>query len=539
MIGKTLALVRRSLRVESRDLRPHLFRGALAAIILFFLAMLQREVGLSSAGGLPFFISITTLNYVFVTLAGASFFASAITEEKEERTLGLLRMANVGSLSLLLGKWIPRLLAAIFLVGLQIPFTILAITMGGVQWNQVTQVFLCLLAHLFLVGNLGLFCSVVMKRTTTACGLAIVLLLGYHLLPPLLLAISYSSFRGATVTFLSRMADELHSITGIGRLEEILRVGFAEAPYQPGPHFIANLVAGSVLFGLSWLLLGPCTRNDIEMDGAGTVWTKNLFARGPRRSRRAWDAAFVWKDFLSVAGGPVGFRLRLIAYSLAIVGITLATAQYDFSEMIWEVFSLAIIWDFIGEELVRFGQQLGTIAIVVTLFMLQLEIPFATTRAFRQELSEQTWSTLVMLPRTLPEVAYPKLLGSLMSLLPCLLWLGVGTLLLLDDFLDMLGNLLRHDEGVLVIFLYLSHYLLAVHLATWLSVAYRWAIWPVAIFLAGFMVVMSIVLVASGALCLGGGPDDVMMFLWASGLLLPTVILHMHTGWKLTELAAE
>ena len=115
----------------------------------------------------------------FATLAGPLMFATCITEEKEEQTLGLLRMANVGPLSLLLGKLAPRLASALLILIVQFPFTLLAITLGGVGWSQVFAAFCTLLAHVFLIANVGLFCSVVGRRTGSAVGLCAILLFGY------------------------------------------------------------------------------------------------------------------------------------------------------------------------------------------------------------------------------------------------------------------------------------------------------------------------------------------------------------------------
>ena len=83
--------------------------------------------------------SLTWVNIWFITLVGVTYFSSAITEEKEERTLGLLRMADIGSGSILLGKWAPRVVGMLSLVAVQFPFTLLAITLGGVTQAQVER----------------------------------------------------------------------------------------------------------------------------------------------------------------------------------------------------------------------------------------------------------------------------------------------------------------------------------------------------------------------------------------------------------------
>ena len=55
---------------------------------------------------------------------------SAEAEEKEEQTLGLLRMTGLNALSILLGKSTSRLLGALLLLLAQFPFTIFAITLA-------------------------------------------------------------------------------------------------------------------------------------------------------------------------------------------------------------------------------------------------------------------------------------------------------------------------------------------------------------------------------------------------------------------------
>src|SRR5262245_49373029 len=132
MIRKTLALLIRALRVDARNFRSHLIRVGLLSVILYSLWFSDFMSPLSGAPGLTLFRILAISNAVFVTIFGVGHFASAIAEEKEERTLGLLKMADVGSLSILLGKWAPRMIAMLLLVIVQVPFTLLSVTLGGV-----------------------------------------------------------------------------------------------------------------------------------------------------------------------------------------------------------------------------------------------------------------------------------------------------------------------------------------------------------------------------------------------------------------------
>ena len=77
-------------------------------------------------------------------------------------------MAGVSSLALLMGKSTPRLIAALILLTVQLPFTMLAITLGGVSIYQVLAAYTCLFAYLVLVANTALFFSVICQRSRTA-----------------------------------------------------------------------------------------------------------------------------------------------------------------------------------------------------------------------------------------------------------------------------------------------------------------------------------------------------------------------------------
>src|SRR6188508_1110713 len=131
MSSPLLALFARSLREDVRLKMTYFTRVGLVAVILLFLLSTTDAFGWTNAPGLRFFGTVVFINFFFIVLAGFSYFASAITEEKEEMTLGLLRMTNLDPLSILLGKSTSRLIGALLLLVAQLPFTLLAISLGG------------------------------------------------------------------------------------------------------------------------------------------------------------------------------------------------------------------------------------------------------------------------------------------------------------------------------------------------------------------------------------------------------------------------
>mgnify|MGYP000563087715 CR=1 FL=1 len=123
--GSTAAMFTRALRSDTRRLRPHLFRMLFAGLILGSLVMAHIQSLSLGAPGLFFFGNILWLNLVLIVLAAVSFLSTAITEEKEEGTLGLLMLAGVSPLAMLLGKSSTRLFSTALL--LVVPFLVFGI----------------------------------------------------------------------------------------------------------------------------------------------------------------------------------------------------------------------------------------------------------------------------------------------------------------------------------------------------------------------------------------------------------------------------
>src|SRR5215218_7234938 len=104
MFGPWLALTVRALRVDSRSWLSHSLRLVFVLIVFFGLLNAHISQDFYGAPGLQLFSVLSWMNLFFISLAAVSMFATPITEEKEEATLGLLRMAGIGPLGLLLGK---------------------------------------------------------------------------------------------------------------------------------------------------------------------------------------------------------------------------------------------------------------------------------------------------------------------------------------------------------------------------------------------------------------------------------------------------
>ena len=154
-----LALFIRSLRENIRGASFAWMRAGMATVVLLTLFWFKGMDQLG-AGGVAFFQPFAVYNAAMIAIAAMSYFASAITEEKEEQTLGLLRMTDLSVLAILFGKSTSRILSGLMLLAVQFPFALLAITLGGMTWEQIAITYALLCAFLIFTANLGLLASV-------------------------------------------------------------------------------------------------------------------------------------------------------------------------------------------------------------------------------------------------------------------------------------------------------------------------------------------------------------------------------------------
>ncbi len=532
-MNKTLALLVRALRTESRDIKSHLFRFGLAGVVVLILLMGWLSLDNQSAPGSTLFKTMTWANWVFVTLAGGTIFAIAISEETEQQTLGLLRMANIGPLSLLLGKWLPRMLTAMVLISIQFPFTWLTVTLGGVSWQQIWASYLMLLAHLVLIGNLGLLCSVWKPTSAQACGLTILLMFVGRLLPALCwAAIALCAEKGWVSPELSNwIRDEvvipLNQWSASGRMfGEILTTSFKGSAWSP--QVISNLVIGAVLFLMAWLVFDPVTMRHMSGGSGGRSWIsriQGLFTRKTRTASVVWNWALGWKDFQQVGGGRRSMLVKCMLYGTLFGTILYYNMKYyDFSRSL--------------------ETSCGVMAWIVFFILLPLDLCFTAAKLFRPELTDHTWSTLLTLPKSLPQIAYSKLGGAMLGLIPTVSVLCVCSVTFIGD---LFSDLARHPESFLFIAYLLATVVLALHLVTFFSISISWAAWPIAIilgvgvtFFGNFLVWMISVI---GMMSWGGGGGEAVWYAWMLLLTFGNLILagltHYGIGLRLVAKGAE
>ncbi len=549
MLRGTMALMTRGLRFDCRRWQMHALRFLLVAIFLFILLIswVENVVSIGASPGLNFFSYITFTNFVFITLGGMSFFTSAITEEKEEQTLGLLKMAGVNPLGILLGKLGPRLANALLLLAIQFPFVQLAVTLGGVHHRQIQAAYITLAGYIMLMAGLGILASVIAHRTRRAA-----LMVSMAIMLPLILQVVLAIF-GAGRNQDPRLvfatdAIEWVSIWSVAqRLSEVMSLGFDGTPL--GQQFYIHVVSGAVLFVTSWLIFERCTRQPHTTDNSAQL---SLQVRSRFRLRTFGKAILVMLPVLAgvflfypsarsawigLARTPVPTYETVLAVIVSLViGLPLCTmiiamvSQQPRGRTIGECWSntRALIWKDIHfvsggavgmlYRVIIYSLLCGLIAFIMGyfgtgstswewpvlggwmlgggLFVGTLELASNIGRSLRTEVQGQTLSTLVLLPQTVRALLWSKLVSGLLALIPAGVMILIGGLLLLgpmvDEFPGILENLANNQYMQLLyipmmITLVLMEIALFVELTAYFALTIRWGYVVLALICTYFM----------------------------------------------------
>jgi hypothetical protein len=455
----------RSLRLEARLLRTHLFRLVFVFFIYMMMSAAQIQSLMRGAPGLWFFTSVLVLNLIFVTGGGLALFPSAITEEKEENTIGLLMMTGLSPLGILFGKSTARMLQALLLLTVQFPFTLLAITLGGVLMNQVLAAYASLLAYIILLSNVSLLWSVVCKRTGSAAGLTAICIAVYGVVPPIIrgtnlpaLIATYPWSQTSWGQWVVRVVDVLRDISVFNRIGDICQTGFADPPI--GTQVVTNVAAGLVCFLLSWALFSKFALHSDAQGVARSFWTR---PSGSKRRRlapgRAWINPLIWKDYHFLTGGT------------AMMGLKLAAFVVLYPALFW-------YFEWLGSRQGYYGdpwENLIQVHLGIAAAVFGLEACIYASRIFHDEIREQTMVGLLTLPRSIEYVAYSKVAGCLLALVPSVVIVLIDACLLPEGPKQVVDALFHPAfwTGVLVASTFL-------HMVVLLSLFVKWGALPLA-----------------------------------------------------------
>jgi hypothetical protein len=449
----TAALFSWSLRSDANSTTPHVVRGIFAMFVLLSVSVAYADA-LSTVGpGLRFFSLICYLNVFLITVAGMSYFVSAVTEEKDAGTLALLRLAGAPPLGIILSKSTSRLISALMLILIQLPFTFLSVTLGGITWFQVIAAYLALTAWMCLVSNIALLCSVTAPTSGRAASWAVSILLLFFAIGPAAESIAAAVPPKWLPASVPKVAETIHewqqALAVTPRLEVILSP--AGVSSLVSSQFWLSILVGGILFALSVLLFNRCT------EPATSTLTNQSRAVRRFAVSRAWSLPIVWKDFLFFTGGIPAFLGRCLLYGGIVGGFMAVHTVYTPRSGVW------------------LSQDMTLVCFLVVLGILTVEGLFYATGLLVHESEQGTLGPLRLLPAETVWILVQKLIACGIAMIPGIIAV-VG-------ILAINGSILFIYAPPTAFISYLFLFSLCTHLTLLLSLRSRWAALPIALFL--------------------------------------------------------
>ena len=380
-----LALYKRAILTDSRKFVLYgawLAMGGFLFMQLNFYVIMMTSLrsfrGGMGANGLQFLTTLAHTNFFFITLAGVLGFSSAITEEKEEDCLGLLIMTGISPLNFLVSKMLARYTRGLFLLLSQVPFIIMAVTLGGVSLNQIVATYSVLLSFMFALCGLGLLMSLLFNTTRRASTITFLILAVYLILVLVLL--------GEQVI---DSADAKYFLPFIA-MQRIFSTGFTEW-YIP-EQFFGSLIVGVVFFFIAVKLFEKFV---LGKSSEGKTKSKNNFSFFKRG--RPWSNAIFWKEFTFNLAGRKGWVVQALIYIAISCAILYYADSYDRGEIL--LYFLA------------FSSMIFSTLILAV----------SASTMFSSEFKEGTHTSLFTLPCELSSIFWSKLLGGFLYALPSVL----------------------------------------------------------------------------------------------------------------------
>ena len=487
-----------AMRRMGLSLRWHLVLGLL--LVAYFVALLLVEYSTARIGapGLELYRRIAYLNLVMISIAGAGCFSVCVASERDAGTLDLLRLAGLGPLGFLVGRWLPLVVTTALLLLLQVPCTSFAVTLGGVLPDRIRATTVATLVHLLLVASVGLLISVFSKTSQRAV-LTALAVFGLWFAGPDIFEAAALQMWPASAARMETLFEQVRLYSAFGSLERIDRTAWTGLSFW-GVEQTWQLFAAIVALVISGCFF---ERPSLIEPVAQRTPTIRSDERGPHRWM-AGAAALFDKDFRLVGGGFGWVALRLFAYP--VVGIAYVRTVGAFND--W------MTWALIHETALR---------------MIGWDTAITLSQLFQREVREQTWGGLLLLPISRRRLCYSKLAGALAALSPGWAWALYASV--------RLASFNNSGSSLLDVTYFASIALLGIHVSVLASVLVPRVSWTIPMLLgvaaAHLQLEVSRYLIYSFAF---GGPYDRVVWVLLIGSLSASAVLHIVTVWRVCRL---
>lgn len=480
MNSQTLALLNQTLRTDSRKLSVHLFLGFYVGALFLMVYLESESTNAVGAPGLELFRKISVINFVFLLFTAVFYLGTVISEEKEQGTLGLLKLTGLSPVVLLLGKSGSRIVFVLILLAMQLPFALFSITMGGVTLEQILGSYFNLTCFFFMSAMLGVFCSVFAKNSSSGMALALVLNIFYLISPSIMGALvrEYMLRNPAPSQFIMY----LNSIVKFFSVESVMgkmtQIMITRTPVEIfSPFVVICLLTGLLFFYFAVKKFESSTQ---EFDSPQSQPAENKIIINTSKEGQiwvdpAWKSAVAWKDFYFLTGGYATMLGKAIAYPAGAIGIPMLvvifSSRISFSDVddIRRMIHSFFLWG-----------GLGFMGLEMILYLMLM---------YHHEIEEKTFANLILIPKSLFRITFEKVSAYLFSLIPVACCVILGLIIGADYVLESLGKVRLSSSNLLIGIAFLSGAIAYLHMIVFLSLDFKLLAFPVSLIL--FQVITS------------------------------------------------
>lgn len=455
----------RELAISPRRRLLYVARAAYPVVLLILMStawlvltgtQVVRDVGDLARFGTVLFQILAPLQLAIVTFCSALLAASAVSLEKDRRTLVLLLLTNLTNSELVLGKLLASLLHILVLLAAAVPVFLLLALFGGVSFAQIARAFAVTLVTVLVSGSLGSILALWREKTFQALAMTVLLLV-------LWLAAGEIVASGALGASWAGISTQTWA-AGFSPWQAILQ---ATRPYienDPALGFLGTpvhlfLLVGTALFllvngaAVALVRVWNPSRETRQMTREDETWNRQSIwgaeydvthesagesAAGPKtpaaaarrlsKTRQVWDNPVIWRE------------MRTWAYGRKIVVIRLAYL------VLFALAAGALGWMMGGKS--HLSPETGAVALV-PLFLLSLVLVNAqAVTSLTSERDGQALDLLLVSDLSAKEIVFGKLGGVFynakeMVVLPVLLcgYLCYANVLSLENTIYLVGGL--------------------------------------------------------------------------------------------------
>jgi ABC-type transport system involved in multi-copper enzyme maturation permease subunit len=229
------------------------------------------------------YVTLAAIQFLLIAFIAPSLTSGAISGERERQTLDLLLCTKLRSRTIILGKLFSSISQVVLLIVASFPVFATVFVFGGISIVNLLQLFLFYLVAALLMGSIGIFFSVHLRKTITSnvvtYGFVLFLLFGTLFLAALYMQLANKPiqpqpgvpytppkqtffpllYTNPLVGFASLLMDQFGTANGIGipLIGSVFPRGTANSIEPWKINTIFNFVFSCVLLGITSLKINP------------------------------------------------------------------------------------------------------------------------------------------------------------------------------------------------------------------------------------------------------------------------------------------